>query len=122
MSISEHSFSSTISSNSNNSNNILHTRIGNNKQKINKDWFDSNSDSKKSYNYKNVKRNKTPNVFITVNTYTLNDTANSNNSISTNEIKKYSKWSNIPYWSSTNDSTNSSSINEITQTCGSFII
>ena len=46
MSISEQSFSSTLSSNSNNSNNILHTRIGNNKQKINKDWFDSNSDSK----------------------------------------------------------------------------
>ena len=46
MSIPEQSIASTISSGSNNYNNILHTQTSNNRKNMNKDQFDSDSDTK----------------------------------------------------------------------------
>ena len=103
MSISEQSFSSMMSSKANNSDPILLTRSGIYKLKTNKNRFDLNSDS-------------------TVKQFTINNTTDSNSSISINEINKDSKYNNKSYQPSTNDSNNSSSINEINANRGNSII
>ena len=82
MSISEQSFSSMMSSKANNSDPILLTRSGIHKLKTNKNRFDPNSDS-------------------TVKQFTINNTTDSNSSISINETTSSRKPS--PYSKNNND-------------------